>query len=160
MDESLANDPVTTLTSLVGTWHGGGTVWLPSMAPREYEEEIRFSVRSPSSLDYWQRATDPADGAMLHSESGIWRVTAAGSLELSVALPSATEVSEGTIETGAISLASIAIGLAAGGARLVATTRRYTLGPDAVAYEIEIATEAFPLAGHLHGEVRRTRQGG
>lgn len=36
-----------------------------------FAEEIRFSRRSPNSLDYWQRAVATGDGSMLHGESGI-----------------------------------------------------------------------------------------
>jgi hypothetical protein len=101
------------LASLVGRWHGRGTVSLPSMKPREYREEVRFTWRSLASLDYWQRAVD---GSMLHSEAGIWRTPATDSIEISVALPGGTEVSEGHLGAGSINLESTSIGRAATGA--------------------------------------------
>jgi len=88
---------LSTLTALVGTWRGKGTARLPSMGAVDFDEVVRFSRRSPNSLDSWQRAVAAGDGTMLHSESGIWRVTSTGSLEVTVALPGATEVSEPSV---------------------------------------------------------------
>ena len=148
------------MAGLVGTWRGRGIVSLPATAPREYVEVVRFSIRSPTSLDYWQRATSAVDGTLLHSESGLWRVTGTGSLEISVALPGGTEVSEGTIDETTVVLASTAIGRATTGARLVATARRYELRGDAIAYEIGITTERFPIPRHLIGDLRRSTEVG
>jgi hypothetical protein len=158
VDEQPGPGPVAILASLVGAWHGRGTVAFPSMALRAYDEVVRFSARSGVSLDYWQRANDVVDVSMLHSETGIWRVTEAGGLEISVALPGATEVSEGTINESAIVLASTTIGLATTGARLIETARRYELQHDAISYEIGIATEGLSMIGHLVGDLRRSTE--
>ncbi len=89
-----------------------------------FEEEIRFTQRSATSLDYWQRARAQSDGLMLQSESGIWRTTELGTLEVSVALPGATEVSEGTLEEQTIRLSSTAVGRAATAATLSYVDRK------------------------------------
>ena len=144
-----------TLLSLVGRWLGRGKVRLPTLAPHDYKEEIRFAVRSSASLEYWQRAIDPIDGSLLHAEVGVWRVTPAGLLEISVAFPGATEVAEGTIDERSIRLLSTVVGRAATSLRFAGSARRYDLRENAIAYEIELATVSYPLAGHLIGEVRR-----
>jgi hypothetical protein len=151
---------MSTLTALVGTWRGTGVVELPSMEPIDFEEEIRFARRSPDSLDYWQRAVAARDKSMLHSESGIWRTTAAGALEVTVALPGATEVSEGTIGNGSIRLSSTAVGVAATGAMLRSTVRRYDIAGDVISYEISIATASFSTTGHIRAYLRRSGRTG
>ena len=122
----------------------------------DFAEEIRFSRRSPNSIDYWQRAVATGDGSMLHSESGIWRATAAGPLEVTVALPGATEVSEGSVDGATIRVASTAIGLAATGTKLRQAIRRYDLTGDSLTYEISIATADFALTAHISGELHRS----
>lgn len=156
MDDVLDRSAANVHASLVGSWRGRGTISLPSMAPRDYDEEVRFAVRSPVSLDYWQRAIDAVDGSMLHSEAGIWRVAAADTVELSIALPGATEVSEGVLDGDSIVVASTKVGRAATGARLVRTARRYEVRGDTMSVEIAIATEAFPIVGHIRGELTRS----
>lgn len=156
MDGASNRSAVEVLASLLGTWQGRGTVWLPSMEPREFTEVVRFSTRSPSSLDYWQRATDTVDGSMLHSEVGIWRVAGPGSFEVTVALPGATEVSEGEPLGNTIVMSSTMIGRAAMGAGLVAVSRRYDLRGDEISYAIGIGTETFTAPGHIKGILRRT----
>lgn len=156
MDDQAGRGATGVLASLVGTWRGRGTLSMPSKAPREFDEEVRFTVRTPASLDYWQRATDAVDGSMLHSESGIWRVTKADTFELSVALPGAAEVSEGAIDGAAVVLASTALARANTGVGLVGTARRYEVRGDTMAYEIGITTERFAIPGHIKGDLRRT----
>jgi hypothetical protein len=83
VDERLQDPGNGLFSRLIGRWRGQGVVTLPSVAPRAYEEEVRFAVRSERSLDYWQRAIDATDGSMLHSETGIWRVAPDGRVEIS-----------------------------------------------------------------------------
>jgi len=147
---------LSTLTALVGTWRGKGTARLPSMGAVDFDEVVRFSRRSPNSLDSWQRAVAAGDGTMLHSESGIWRVTSTGSLEVTVALPGATEVSEGSVDGATIRLESTAIGLAATGAKLRQATRRYELRGDSLGYDISIATAELALTAHISAELHRS----
>jgi subtilisin family serine protease len=143
------------LGDLIGTWRGSGVAELPSTEPVRFHEEIRFTRRSETSLHYWQRATGQAEGALLHSEAGIWRTTDAGGVEISIALPGATEMSEGTLAPGSIWVSSTAIARAATAARLTDVVRNYSLGPDRIDYEISIGTEGFALRGHIRGSLAR-----
>ena len=77
-------------------------------------------------------------------------------MEITVALPGATEVSEGSVDGATIQVASTVIGLAATGAMLRQTTRRYELRGDSLAYGISIATAEFALLAHISAELRRS----
>lgn len=155
MDDVRLTPGLVTLLSLAGTWSGAGTAELPAMEAIAFEEEIRFTRRSATSLDYWQRARAQADGSMLHSESGIWRTTELGTLEVSVALPGATEVSEGTVERQTLRLSSTMVGRAATAATLSHVERRYEISDGSLVYDISIATADFRLTGHIRGRLRR-----
>lgn len=156
--DSLVRDDLTgsfDLAGLVGTWRGDGIVRLPMLAPRPYREEIRFSPIGTTSIHYRQRAVDADDDSLLHTETGVWRIARTGRVELSIALPGATEVSEGRFDGRALEFVSTAIGRTATGPTLAGTARRYWLQGDSIRYEISIATESFALAGHLDGELER-----
>jgi hypothetical protein len=147
--------PAEILQSLVGTWRGQGQVWLPTRPATDYDEEIRFSPRNDTTIEYWQRATHSVDGSPSHAEVGFWRVTADGTLEISVAIGGAVEVSEGTIAADLIELASSGVVRASTSRRFAGTARHYRLKPDRITYEVELATVDHPLSGHLRGELRR-----
>jgi hypothetical protein len=142
------------LAWLLGEWRGRGIVSVPVMPRRDYDEVVRFTRRSEGSIDYWQRAVDLHDGSLLHSELGIWRVVD-GRIEVSVALPGASEVSEGSVTDQGIVLASTSVGRASAGAPLIGTARRYELTNDSISYEISIATDRAPTFGHLRGQLHR-----
>jgi len=155
----ISPEPTDVLSSLIGEWRGGGVVSLPATAPLDYAEDVVFARRSEASLDYRQRAVDRSDGSMLHSESGIWHLAGAGRMVISIALPGATELSEGTLTGRGIDLRSTAVSRVAAGPHLVATHRRYELGIDSIRYEIAIATDRSPSFAHLRGELHRVGDG-
>jgi hypothetical protein len=151
----MGGDAATTLRSLAGMWRGHGQVSLPSRPTTDYDEEISFTLRNETSLEYRQRATHSADGSPSHSEVGIWRVVDDGTLEVSIAIAGAVEVSEGTIADDRIDLASRGVVRASTSLRFAGTARHYRLAPDRLTYEIDLATVAYPLSGHLRGDLRR-----
>lgn len=122
-----------------------------------YEEEISFIDLGVPSLMYQQRAWD-ATGSLLHLEAGIWRANPEGELAVSVALPRVTEISEGTIVDGRISLRTTSVRRAAGGAGLVAVSREYECSGDSIRYRIAMATNGVPqVTPHLEGNLTRVR---
>lgn len=143
------------LGSLIGTWRGHGQVWLPTRPATDYDEEIRFSPRNPTTIEYWQHATHSVDGSPSHAEVGFWRVTADGALEVSVAIGGAVEVSEGTLAADRIELRSSGVVRARTSRRFAGTARHYRLEPDRITYDVELATVDHSLSGHLRGELRR-----
>ncbi|MCV0404331.1 MAG: FABP family protein [Chloroflexi bacterium] len=141
---------------LAGVWRGSGTGEFPTMEPFAYEEEIRFLELGVPSLVYQQRAWSPDDDELLHLETGIWRSSPDGDLAVSVALPRVTEISEGRIVDGTISLVATSVRRAEGGAALVAVERTYAWEADEIRYRIAMATEEVgDITHHLAGTLRR-----
>ncbi len=130
---------------LAGVWRGSGAGEFPTMEAFDYEEEIRFLDLGVPSLVYEQRAWSPADGELLHLEAGIWRASPEGVLAVTVALPRVTEISEGRLVDGTISLVTTSVRRATGGAGLVAVERTYeVVGEGEIRYRIAMATEMSP----------------
>ena len=142
------------LDALNGEWRGSGTVETPAVAPVDFVETIRFSRRSETSLDYWQRAED-ADAKLLHSEAGIWRLGSEGRLELTIALPGSVEVAEGEVADGSLETTSTSVGRAATSTRFVGAIRRYRLDGDVLDYDVDLASTNFPMSFHLRATLRR-----
>lgn len=149
------------LDALIGEWHGEGTVGMPTMGPIEFTEVVRFSRRDARSLDYWQRAVS-ADGSseLLHGETGIWRLGSDGRLEVSIAFPGATEITEGTVSGGSVELVSTAVGRAPTSTRFVGARRRYHVSGDTLEYDADLESVNFPMSGHVHSALRRDPPGG
>lgn len=149
------------LEVLAGTWRGSGAGEFPTMAPFAYEEEVRFLDLGVPAFVYQQRAWLPDDGSLLHLETGIWRADPEGRLAVTVALPRVSEVSEGRIVDGTITLVATSVRRAEGGAGLVAVERTYRCTGDEIRYEIGMATDGVPdVTHHLAGTLRRVRDEG
>jgi hypothetical protein len=150
----LAVEPL--LIQLLGTWRGSGTGEFPSMATFQYDEEIQFVDIGSRDLLYIQRGWDPGSGEVLHAEAGMWRTTPDGTLAATIAQPRTAEVSEGTISSGVVVLASTTVGRAANGPPLVAIRRTYRLKADKLTYAVEMTTrEVTSPTRHLVGSLRR-----
>ena len=143
------------LDALVGEWRGPGTVAMPGMEPVAFSEVIRFSRRSPTSIDYWQRAERANTGELLHSEAGIWRLGSEGHLELTIALPGSTEIAEGAVVDGTLETVSTSTARAATSMNFRLAERRYRLNGDALAYEARLESVHFPMSDHVAAELRR-----
>lgn len=143
------------LDALVGTWKGQGHGDFPTMDPFDYDEEIVFSRLDERSIGYQQRAWDTSDGEILHYENGVWRISADGRFEVTVAMPGVAEVSEGTTEDGTIRLMSSSMRRAARGAALVASERTYELRGDALTYDIHMGTVPVPVQPHIRAALAR-----
>jgi THAP4-like, heme-binding beta-barrel domain len=143
------------LDSLIGEWRGSGTVELPTMDPRPFDEVIRFSRRNERSIDYWQRAED-ADGELLHSEAGIWVVAGAARLEISVALPASVEISEGEVAgDGSFAAESTTVSRSGHGPELRGLRRRYHVDGDTLDCDVDLASAKFPMTFHLRASLTR-----
>jgi hypothetical protein len=144
------------MAALLGTWRGEGSGEFPSMQPFPFEEEVRFLDVGSRDLAYLQRAWTPSSGEVLHAEAGMWRCSPEGGLVVTISQPRRSEVSEGTIRTGVIELASTGTGQATGVAPVVASRRRYRLSGDVLSYEFEMATASVAEpTRHLVGTLRR-----
>lgn len=145
------------LEFLVGTWRGRGNGGYPTMDPFEYGEELTFDHVGDAFLAYVQRSWLLSDGSPLHFERGFLRPGARpGDLELTLGHPlGLTEVSEGRLANGEITLSTTHVGRTATGMSLVGLVRRYRIDGASMRYELDMATDATPMTRHLTGELGR-----
>jgi hypothetical protein len=147
---------VDTLSFLLGTWRGTGHQEYPTVEPADYEEELRFSHAGEAFLTYVQQAWAPADGATLHAESGFWRVTESGRLEVCLAHPlGLTEISEGAVDGRHIVLRSRTIARTETGEPVAEIRRRYVIEGETMRYELAMALDHVPLTHHLRATLTR-----
>ena len=150
----MAVDPL--LAPFVGEWRGEGTGEFPGMPSFLYEEETRFEDIGGTDVAYLQRAWDVTPGNVLHAEAGIWRVTQDSRLVATISQARRTEVSEGGVHAGTVTLASTDTGAATAVMPVTTSRRTYRLEGDALSYEFAMATgEMAEAARHLSGTLHR-----
>ena len=143
------------LLGLVGTWSGEGRGSYPTITPFDYSETVVFSHVGKPFLAYVQR-TVGTDDLPRHAESGYWRVTAPGTLEVVVAHPTGiTEVEEGTVDGGTILLRSRAVAATTTAKPVTAIERDFRLDGDVLTYRVRMAAVGLPLTHHLEAELHR-----
>ena len=150
------------LAFLLGAWRGEGHGVYPTIASFDYGEEIRFAaVPGKPFLTYQQRTWALDDQRPLHSETGYWRPTPDGKVELVLAHPTGlAEIEEGMIDGGVIALVATSIGGTATAKEVEGVSRRFELvEPDVLRYEVQLAAAGQPLQGHLTAELRRVVEG-
>ena len=150
-----------TLAFLVGEWSGQGDGTWPSSGPFSFREQMSFEDGGGGPdfafLAFAQHAWDPESGDTFHRERGFW--TAEGSsVAVTLAHPiGVTEVAEGTIEDGVLSLKATRLTRAASGLPVTAYERRYEISDDKLTYEQFLATEegTDPIL-HVWAELTRS----
>jgi hypothetical protein len=149
----MAVDP--RLAPLIGTWRGGGQGTFPGFGSFEFDEEVAFTSAG-DDLAYLQQAWARHTGDTLHAEAGMWRLNEEVGLIVTVALPRVVEVSLGTATGDRWQVTSSQVARAPGGARLVASARRYWLVDEELHYEVDLAAGAMSAPEHhLSGRLRR-----
>lgn len=153
------------LAPLLGTWSGRGRGYYSTIAPFEYAETATFGHNGKPFLSYVQRTTDAADGSPLHGESGFWRVSALGRVELVVAHPTGVvEIDEGPIERPGpgclvLDLSSVTVAGTATAKSVTALHRSLRVEGGVLRYRLRMAAVGQPLADHLEAELHRVRDG-
>ncbi|HXH58225.1 DUF480 domain-containing protein [Iamia sp.] len=158
-----APDPVLhgELVALVGTWVGPGDGHYPTIAGFSYAEQIEVTPVPGKPLLAYRSVTSAADdGRGLHAESGFFRLTGDGGVELVVAAgPGIVEACAGIVERTAtgvgVELASEAVAGTPSAKVVTATERSYRVEGDVLTYDVSMAAVGHPVAHHLRATLRR-----
>lgn len=143
------------LSGLLGTWVGPGHGAYPTIASFDYEEELRFDHIGKPFLVYSQRTRAADDGRPLHSETGYWRLTADGSLELLLAHTTGhSEVAVGTVDDGRIATRGALVG-APSAKEVTAIERHYVLTDDTLRCDLRMDAVGQGMTDHLRSELHR-----
>ena len=156
MEPALHPD-VAPIAFLLGAWRGEGRGEYPTIEPFGYIEEIEFRHVGKPFLAYSQRTRATDDGRPLHSESGYWRCTAEGALEVILAHPTGvTEIAQGRVVGTKIELGSTTLGLSSTAKQVDKLERFFEVDGDTLTYRLSMAAVGVPLTHHLSATLRRT----
>lgn len=155
-------NPVGPLQPLLGQWTGEGRGWYPTVADFAYREEATFTAVGQKPLvAYSQRTFHADDGRPLHAETGYFRLTDSGTIELVLAHPNGyAEVSTVVVtDDGGLDVETLVLTPTPTAKPVVGIRRRFRFdGDDVLAYELDMEAMALPMQGHL--QARLTRQPG
>jgi THAP4-like, heme-binding beta-barrel domain len=144
------------LAFLLGTWRGDGNGHYPTIEPFAYVEEITFGHVGKPWLAYQQRTRHATEDRPLHSETGYFRPTGAGRLEVVLAYPTGhAEIAAGTITGTRIEIDTTAINATPTAKRVDQVRRVLSVDGDVLQYELAMAAVGEPLTPHLKATLRR-----
>ena len=141
---------------LVGTWRGSGEGSYPTIDDFSYREEVTFGHVGKPFLAYGQKTRDATTGLPLHAETGYWRVTEVGDLEVVIAHPTGiVEVLTGTAADGVFDLQTRSVRGTPTAKSVTEVHRRVVLDGDELRYDVSMAAVGQPLTHHLAATLRR-----
>ncbi len=141
---------------LVGTWRGTGSGSYPTIDDFSYVEEVTFGHVGKPFLAYGQKTRHASTDLPLHAETGYWRVTDAGGLEVVMAHPTGiVEVLVGTIADGVFDLRTTTVHGTPTAKSVTEVHRRFVHDGDELRYEVAMAAVGQPLTHHLAATLRR-----
>jgi hypothetical protein len=153
---------VTPLAFLLGRWQGAGVGGYPTVNSYRYGEEISFSHSGKPYLSYvsrtWLLDDEGKPGAPSHTETGFWRVSAEGTVEVMLAHPTGiTEIYLGEVTGTRIELATDVVARTSTAKDVRAGHRLYGLVGQDLAYAYDMAAVGQPLQPHLSAQLKRVR---
>jgi hypothetical protein len=144
------------IAMLVGTWRGSGRGFYPTISDFDYGEEAVFGHVGKPFLTYTQRTWDLITEAPMHSETGFWRCTERGALEVLLVHPfGLAEVSTGRAEGEIVTISTIATVPVPSAKAVSEVTRKLTVRSGVLTYEISMAAVGEPLQAHLEGRLEK-----
>jgi hypothetical protein len=144
------------LAFLLGTWAGEGQGRYPAIRPFSYREEVGFGHTGKPFLTYFQHTWSTSDGRPLHSETGYWRLSQVGAVELVLAHPTGVaEIEEGALDGTQLELSSRFIGLSSTAKQVTAISRSIQVDGDVLRYTLVMAAVGQPAQQHLSAELHR-----
>jgi THAP4-like, heme-binding beta-barrel domain len=150
------------LAFLLGRWQGAGVGGYPTIQSFQYGEEISFSHNGKPYLSYvsrtWLLDEDGTPGAPSHMETGFWRVTPDGQVEVMLAHHTGiVEIYLGEITGTKIELATDVVARTSTAKEVRAGHRLYGLVGQDLAYAYDMAAVGQPLQPHLSAQLKRVR---
>ena len=144
------------LAFLVGTWRGEGVGGYPTIADFRYAQEITFRWYGKPVLAYTSRTWHPDGGRPLAAESGYWRRTSDGAVEVVLAHPTGiAEVYLGSVAGTKIEIATDVVVRTPTAKDVAALHRVYGLVGDELRYAVDMAAMGLPMQPHLSARLSR-----
>lgn len=142
--------------SLVGTWRGAGSGSYPTIEDFSYLEEVTFGHVGKPFLVYGQKTRDATTDLPLHAETGYWRVTDEGQIEVVISQPTGiVEVLTGSKSGDVIDISSLTVAGTPTSKSVTEVRRRFVLDGDELRYELAMAAVGHGLTHHLSATLNR-----
>jgi hypothetical protein len=163
-ESQVAPEPhpgIAPLAFLLGRWLGAGVGGYPTIESFRFGEEITFGHNGKPFLIYASRTwlLDDEGNRIRpsHMETGFWRVTEDGKVEVMLAHPTGiTEIYLGEISGTKIELATDVVARTSTAKDVRAGHRLYGLVGQDLAYAFDMAAMGQPLQPHLSAQLKRT----
>lgn len=148
------------LKFLLGAWEGAGVGGYPTIESFRFGQELSFSHIGKPYLIYtsrtWRLDDEGHLGASLARESGYWRATPGGRVELVLAHPTGiAEIYIGEVTGTRIDLRSDVVARTETAKEYTAGHRLYGLIGEDLGYAYDMAAEGQSLQSHLSAQLKR-----
>ena len=146
---------------LLGTWRGVGVGGYPTIADFRFGQELTFSHDGRAFLAYesrsWLLDDDGGLGRPMQRESGAWRVTGEGGLEVTLAHDIGyAEIWLGTVTGPRVELTTEVVARTETAKQYDAGVRLYGLVEGDLLWAFDMAAMGQPLQSHVSARLKRS----